>query len=836
MSLPFHRKYRPTTISGYIGNEKLKESVMSTLRNGNRPQVMLFYGDSGCGKAQPLDSLVLTTSGYKKMGDIKVGDEVFTHKGNRGRVSGIYPQGVRPIYRITLSDRTYIDVSDEHLNCVHLYNTRKKQREDYVLTTTKLIEMFNTSRYKLRFDVPSVDWKFKEVELDPYLLGALIGDGSLSGDNLGFSNSESDIISKVDSILRSKYHYHLSYVENGKYDYRISNLYKAKYIFKYKGETYFGCDAMKEKLISEGYPSFDSTTLINISKGVAYSTLNKFPKLRNTIDVQINENFNDSYFRDSIKSLGLNCKSTEKFIPKDYLYNSRDIRIALLQGLFDTDGSVSKNGLAEFSTSSKQLSDDFAFLVRSLGIRDTISEKKTAYKDKNGDYVECKVSYRHFLKVPNDTIFFTSEKHMSRYNKKQHEPIRNIEFIEYIGDQECQCIMVDHEDHTYISDYFIPTHNTTIARLIAKEYLCTDRDNEKGACGVCYNCQAVDDYIHTGDTSNLTSIKEIDIASDNGKRDLDAVVEDMMIPSFEWKIYILDECHEATSGAQNRLLKIVEEPPENVLIIFCTTNPEKMIPTLVNRCQIQLKVTKPTVKELAGLSKHICQVEDVEYDMKGLEFIANRAECTIRSNLQYLQRVISEQGKADYSSATKVFEEVSNATIIKFFKALKSHNVLSYVTLLHKIKTSMDLRVFLTELQQFAKRGIYVINGINLDGVSDGDLVSYRELFSDLGVAKISFLLNKLLSMNTDNIEMELLVLGYSGIDTVLHEEELDLGLETIQSLEGECSKEQSQAVKVIKEEEAIKTENGIKNADNLTQEASIDLIMQQMGGIFADE
>lgn len=581
MNLPFHRKYRPTTISGYIGNEKLKESIMSTLRNGNRPQVMLFYGDSGCGKAQPLDSLVLTTSGYKKMGDIKIGDEVFTHKGNRGRVSGIYPQGVRPIYRILLSDNTYILVSDEHLNLV--WDSDKAEPE--VLTTIKLLE------------------KIKNV----------------------------------------------------------------------------GCYILRQ----------------NLSK---------------------------------------------------YKYFS-------------------------------------------------------IYSDKLFVHLEAKIIS-----------------------------------VEYIGDQECQCIMVDHEDHTYISDYFIPTHNTTIARLIAKEYLCTERDNEKGACGVCYNCQAVDDYIHTGDTSNLSSIKEIDIASDNGKRDLDAVVEDMMIPSFEWKIYILDECHEATSGAQNRLLKIVEEPPENVLIIFCTTNPEKMIPTLVNRCQIQLKVTKPTVKELAGLSKHICQVEDVEYDMKGLEFIANRAECTIRSNLQYLQRVISEQGKADYNSATRVFEEVSNTTIIKFFKALKSHNVLSYVTLLHKIKTSMDLRVFLTELQQFVKRGIYVINGINLDGVSDGDLVSYRELFSDLGVAKISFLLNKLLSMNTDNIEMELLVLGYSGIDTVLHEEELDLGLETIQSLEGECSKEQSQAVKVIKEEEAIKTENGIKNADNLTQEASIDLIMQQMGGIFADE
>lgn len=376
---------------------------------------------------------------------------------------------------------------------------------------------------------------------------------------------------------------------------------------------------------------------------------------------------------------------------------------------------------------------------------------------------------------------------------------------------------------------------TTIARLIAKEYLCSERDDLNGACGNCYNCQLVDDYIQTGDTSNLTSIREIDIASDNGKRDLDAVVEDMMIPSFEWKIYILDECHEATSGAQNRLLKIVEEPPENVLIIFCTTNPEKMINTLVNRCQIQLKVSKPTVKELAGLSKHICSIEDVQYDMKGLEFIANRAECTIRSNLQFLQRVINEQGCADYASATNVFEEVSNVTIIKFFKALKSNNVLSYVTLLHKIKTTMELRVFLTELQQFVKRGIYVINGINLDGVSDGDLISYRDLFSDLGVAKISFLLNRLLTMDTNNIEMELLVLGYSGISSVIKNDDEPLGLETIQSIEGECSKEQTQAVKVLKEEDAIRSEKAIKNADSLTDEADIDMILQ-MGGILVED
>lgn len=425
-------------------------------------------------------------------------------------------------------------------------------------------------------------------------------------------------------------------------------------------------------------------------------------------------------------------------------------------------------------------------------------------------------------------------------NLSFHRKYRPSKFSEYIGNEKLKESLMStlrSGNRPQVMLFYGDSGcgKTTIARLIAKEYLCNDRNEDTGACGVCYNCQAVDDYIHTGDTSNLSSIKEIDIASDSGKRDLDAVVEDMMLPSFEWKIYILDECHEATSGAQNRLLKIVEEPPENVLIIFCTTNPEKMLPTLLNRCQIQLKVTKPSVKELAGLSKRICQIEDVDYDMKGLEFIANRAECTIRSNLQYLQRVINEQGKANYECATKVFEEVSNTVIIKFFKSLKSNNVLDYVTLLHKIKTTMDLKVFLVELQQFVKRGIYVINGINLDGVSDGDLKSYRELFGDLGVAKISFLLNKLTSLDTSNLEMELLGLGYSGISSIIHDEDVTLGLDTIKSLDNECAKEKSQAVKVLKEDEEIRTEEAIKNADSLTEEADIDILMQ-MGAILVEE
>lgn len=835
-NLPYHRKYRPNTLAKYIGNEKLKETAMKALSSGKRPQVILLWGDSGCGKAQPLDSLVLTTSGYKKMGDIKVGDEVFTDTGARGKVSGIYPQGIRPIYRINLSDRTYIDVSDEHLNCVWRYNTKTKEREDFVLTTTNLLEFNKTSKYKLRVDTPSVDFDAVDVPIDAYLLGCLIGDGALSSGNFNFSNSEIDIINKVNSILFRDFEMRLNYIETGKYDYRICSAWVSKYYFQYKGVVYYGCNSLQDALVADGYPAFDAETLRKLATNSAPTILANYPELQDAVDMQINESYEDTSFRDNIRELGLTCKSDEKFIPKIYLNNSKEIRLALLQGLFDTDGTISKTGLAEFSTSSKQLSDDFSYLVRSLGIRDTVQEKESGYNTKDG-FKKCKVSYRHYLKVPNDLQFFTSEKHTLKYGKKQHDPIRNIVSIERVEDQECQCIMIDHPDHTYISNYFIPTHNTTFARLLAKEYSCEDRNEETGACGKCISCKTIDEYIATGDTSLLSNIQEIDITDQSGKKDLDSVLADMEMPAFgdEWKIFIFDECHMATPALQNRLLKIAEEPPEHVLMLFCTTNPEKLIETLKNRCQLKLHVTKPKVKELAGLLRYVCSTEGVEYDNQGLEFIANRGELTIRTALTNLQQVVTEQNSAKYENAIQVFDAVSSTIIINFFRALKAKDVFRYVTLLYEIKSKMDLNVFVNELAGFVQRGIYTINGIQLDGVSDNELKVYRDLFGDMGVAQINILLTKVLNLNPKNLEMELLLLGYTGLDVKTEDDENKGVFDTIiPNIDNELGKEVATTNKVLKEKAEISYEQGVENAKNFSSDASIEALMA-MGGTLVE-
>lgn len=377
---------------------------------------------------------------------------------------------------------------------------------------------------------------------------------------------------------------------------------------------------------------------------------------------------------------------------------------------------------------------------------------------------------------------------------------------------------------------------TTFARLLAKEYSCLDRDENLGACGQCMNCQTIDDYIATGDTSILTNIQEIDITDQSGKKDLDAVLADMELPSYdnEWKIYIMDECHMASAGLQNRLLKIAEEPPEHVLILLCTTNPEKLIDTLKNRCQLQLHVTKPNVKELAGLLRYVCENEQVEYDMKGLEFIANRGSLTIRTALQNLGQVVMEQNSAKYENAIKVFEAVSNTIIIDFFKALKAKDVFRYVTILYNIKAKMDLNVFVTELQGFVMRGIYTINGIQQDGVSDNEFKVYRDLFGDLGVAQISYLLNRITTLNTSNLELELLMFGYTGLDAQVETKSEDVFDTELASIENELAKEVNMTNKIIKEQQKNDYEQGVQNAESLMENASMDTILA-LGGVLVD-
>lgn len=412
-------------------------------------------------------------------------------------------------------------------------------------------------------------------------------------------------------------------------------------------------------------------------------------------------------------------------------------------------------------------------------------------------------------------------------------------FMEYIGNQR-----VKERVHAALNSKAKPQvmlfsgasgcGKTTIARLIAKEYLCEDENKgETGACGVCPACKAVDEYIHTGNLDNLgeyyENLKEIDVADQSGKSAIDSVLQDAEIPAYSgWKIYIFDECHRASPQAQTRMLKIAEEPPENVLFIFCTTNPEEMLDTLVNRCQLKLEIKKPTVKELTGLLVRVCKEENKDYDLKGLSVIAGRSNLTIRDALHNLQSVITERGSAKYEDVLYVFEEVSDKVLFKFFNYLINKDIMGYITLFYNVKSKMDLKSFLTSLTDFVVRGIYVLNGIDIDGLTDTELRNYRNLFSKFTVEQIGTLLTKLHEIKGTDIETKLLLLVYLG----LSDEPKALTQENIVPvIESEISKEAGANTRNTQEKFTSTPEQMAQAVDTYNSGVSFSDMMKSLQG-----
>ena len=563
-------KYRPTDFDSVVGQGTVVAMVKKMCESGELSnRNFLFTGPAGTGKAQPLYSKVLTPNGFITMGDVKVGQEIITGSGAVAKVSGVFPQGIKNVYEITLQDRTTIRVAEDHLNVFYRYNQDKKIREDYCMTTTDMIKLFNTTRFKLRMDIPIVDFDEQNIMIDPYLLGLLIGDGSLS-DNFMFSNSEQDIVQKLNDILKEQYNMRLNH--SRKYDYRIIYIDNPGH-----------CGSRGDKGLHDVVRNYD---------------------VLSTLKGQLNH-------------YGLLCKSIDKHIPQEYLINSRDVRIKLLQGLIDTDGYITKEGAVEFSTSSRQLSDDFAFLVRSLGIRDTVSVKESKYTYK-GESRVCNIAYTHSLKIPNGLPFYTSEKHSLRYVDRQHNPMRNIVSIEYVGAEICQCIYVDHPDHTYISDGFIPTHNTTLSRLIAKTL--------------------------NGNTDNIT---EVDAASHSGVDDARELVQQAsQYPiGTKYKLIICDECHSFSSQAWQALLKCLEDQVGSTVWVFATTNPEKIPNTIISRVQ-SFKLSKISTANITKRLKFILDSEikegrDITYDEEALSYIARLSGGGLRDSITLLDKALA---------------------------------------------------------------------------------------------------------------------------------------------------------------------------------------------------
>ena len=255
---------------------------------------------------QPLYAKVLTPNGFVRIDSLKLGDEVCRIDGTVQKVIGVYPKGKKNLYRVHFAHGEYVECCKDHLwtvtdTCSHnkVKTLTVEQMIDNVLIKSS---NWNSSRYY----VPNNKSFFneREVTIDPFTLGVILGDGYISGDNVEITIGYNKVKKIIPNLI----------LPNGitlsKYEYKDRNAVRYRFIGK----------------------------------------------------------SNNKSMMDFISDLGLKNKTSfTKFIPDDYIFNSFENRKKLLDGLVCTDGYINKRGLIEYSTVNKTLCDNISFLMKSMG-------------------------------------------------------------------------------------------------------------------------------------------------------------------------------------------------------------------------------------------------------------------------------------------------------------------------------------------------------------------------------------------------------------------------------------------------------------------------------------
>ena len=263
------------------------------------------------------------------------------------------------------------------------------------------------------------------------------------------------------------------------------------------------------------------------------------------------------------------------------------------------------------------------------------------------------------------------------------------------------------------------TGKTSAARLIAKEYHCLNRVDGH-ACGECEMCKEIEDNLILSENGGQAiGVQEVDIASDNGKSNIEAILEDAieepMYP-LKYKVIIMDEFHMATQSAQNRLLKITEEPPEHLVFIICTTNPEKVIETVISRCQLKIEVKKASIEDLVERLLYVCKQENITTSKEALKLVAKKADRVPREALMLLESIAKNHNyNVTLETVQKQTGDVASELYIDYYKAAND-SLESILTFNKRLKEqNITYKNFIKGLIQFTLDCLYVKYAIELD-------------------------------------------------------------------------------------------------------------------------
>ncbi|MGW0920624.1 LAGLIDADG family homing endonuclease [Streptomyces sp. NPDC002755] len=375
--------------------------------------------------ALTLDTPILTPTGWKPMGDMRPGDCVIGSDGKATEVVGVWPQGDKPIFRVTFSDDTFVDCTEDHLWAVNSRSRRDKGLGPLVIATGDLKKRRSRSRANNvevgltdkggapRWTTPTVapvEMPSRDVPLDPYLLGVLLGDGHIDH-TINFTTSDDEIRQYVEVAL-----------------------------------------PQGMQLTHRGYRSDSKASAYYITSGKRGGSLPG--PIRGAVPNPVKTALRDLDLR--------GVRSWEKFIPEAYLWNDETTRIELLRGLCDTDGSSKTNrgSTSQFSTSSPRLAEEVTFLIRSLGgyVTQSVEQREGPQVMPQGHMSLRRPHYILSFGMPANP--FRLPRKADNWQPRWRTKERAIRSIEPIGTALAQCITVAADDGLFVTKDFVVTHNS----------------------------------------------------------------------------------------------------------------------------------------------------------------------------------------------------------------------------------------------------------------------------------------------------------------------------------------------------------------------------------------
>jgi DNA polymerase III subunit gamma/tau len=278
-------------------------------------------------------------------------------------------------------------------------------------------------------------------------------------------------------------------------------------------------------------------------------------------------------------------------------------------------------------------------------------------------------------------------------------------FEEVVGQQHIvitlqNAIKTNKLSHAYLFSGPRGTGKTTVAKILGKAINCTS--NQHKPCETCASCQSIN-------KGNHPDIIEIDAASNNGVDEIRELIDKVKYAPLELKIkvYIIDEVHMLTTGAFNALLKTLEEPPSHVMFILATTEPHKVIPTIISRCQ-RFDFTKVSTYEIQDRLEAILEKENIQVEPGVTKLVAHLADGGLRDALSILEQVIAYSGKVISSEDVyKVYGLTTTQEKINLLKTISQRQVKDILDFLKEISIkSHDIKKLTVDLIDCLKDGL----------------------------------------------------------------------------------------------------------------------------------